>query len=169
MEESEKANIDIMIREYDMLRVLRHFLIARVDYAKNIMRYTEIPQYRIKEYLKRLESMGYLSIYTNTSIKRTDAKLKKSPEVHKHHTYYEINREGEQILKEITPKYYVKNIGLENLEMLCSRKNRKQNPEKVKDLLQMGLIDKCYDLTEIGRDVFNEARRMQMIRCQDQN
>ncbi|MGC8609526.1 MAG: DUF2250 domain-containing protein [Thermoplasmata archaeon] len=165
----ENNNVNILIREYDLLRVLKHFLVARVDYAKNITRYTEIPQYRVKEYLTRLKNMGYLNIYTNTSIKRTDAKLKKSPEVHKHHTYYEINREGELVLKEITPKYYAKNIGIENLKMLCSRKNRKANPDKAAELLQMGLIDKCFDITDIGREVFEEARRMQLIRCQDQN
>ncbi|BAB59583.1 TVG0430785 [Thermoplasma volcanium GSS1] len=158
-----------LINDYDMLRVLKHFTVAHVDYAKNITRYTEIPQIRVRAYLERLKEMGLLDYYTNTSIKRTEAKLKKSAEVHKHHTYYQINKKAEAVLKEITPKLYVKVLGKEKLELLCSRKVRKTSPDRCTGLQAMGLIDKCFDLTELGREVFEAALRMQAIRCQDQN
>ncbi|CAC11462.1 conserved hypothetical protein [Thermoplasma acidophilum] len=168
MSEYEKE-IDELINDYDMLRVLKHFTIAHVDYAKNITRYTEIPQMRVREYLKRLKDLGLLDYYTNTSIKRTEAKLKKSAEVHKHHTYYQINKKAEAVLKEITPKLYVHHLKSADLQMLCSRKERKENPEACSSLLRMGLIDKCYDLTDLGREVFDTARRMQILHCEDRN
>ncbi len=168
MMEYEKEIMDL-INDYDMLRVLRHFTVAHVDYAKNITRYTEIPQMRVREYLKRLKDMGLLDYYTNTSIKRTEAKLKKSAEVHKHHTYYQINKKAEAVLKEITPKLYVRWLKQEELELLCSRKERKSRPDACAALLRMGIIDKCYDLTDLGREIFETARRMQVLKCDDRN
>ncbi len=88
------AEVAELLNDYEILRVLRHFQVARVDYAKNVTRYTEIPQERVRRHIERLREMGLLDIYRNTSIKRTEAKLKKSAEVHKHHTYFMINRKG---------------------------------------------------------------------------
>ncbi|KAA8922771.1 DUF2250 domain-containing protein [Thermoplasma sp.] len=168
MNEYEKE-IEELINDYDLLRVLKHFTVAHVDYAKNITRYTEIPQMRVREYLKRLKDMGLLDYYTNTSIKRTEAKLKKSAEVHKHHTYFQINKKAEAVLKEITPKLYARYLKPEDLAMLCSRKERKGNPGACDKIFRMGLIDKCYDLTDLGREVFDTARKMQILHCDDRN
>ena len=65
-----------VLKSPEMLRVLRHMHLAKVDYAKNTSRYTEIPLMRVTDYMKRLHSMKLLDIYENTSIKRTSAKLK---------------------------------------------------------------------------------------------
>ncbi|MHB8562171.1 MAG: DUF2250 domain-containing protein, partial [Thermoplasmataceae archaeon] len=41
-----------VLSSQEMIRVLRHMHLAKVDYAKNVTRYTSIPQIRVTEYLK---------------------------------------------------------------------------------------------------------------------
>ena len=76
---------DKLILNNSLLRVLEHFRLAKVDYARNVTKYTEIQRDTVLSCIQELESYGFLEKYTNTSIKRTSAKLKKSAEVHKHH------------------------------------------------------------------------------------
>ena len=58
---------------------------AKVDYAKNIKIYTSIPQANVQIYIETLYSVGLIEKYMGSSVKRTQAKLKKTNEVHKHH------------------------------------------------------------------------------------
>lgn len=149
----------------EMLKVLRHMHTAKVDYAKNTTRYTDIPQERVTEYLQRLRSLGLLDTYTNTSIKRTSAKLKKSAEVHKHHTYFQINRNGEILLKNVTPANYLKILGLEAVKVLCSKRDIYENPEKVTILKRYGLIDRNDTITATGKEVLKFAKTTHRISC----
>ncbi|MHB1811639.1 MAG: DUF2250 domain-containing protein [Thermoplasmataceae archaeon] len=154
-----------VLSSQEMIRVLRHMHLAKVDYAKNVTRYTSIPQIRVTEYLKRLNSLKLLDIYGNTSIKRTAAKLKKSAEVHKHHTYFQINRSGDILLKEATPKNYFRLIGHEAVATLCQNKTISDCPNTESTLKAYGLIDQDNRITDLGNDVLNYGIRTQKIRC----
>ncbi len=149
----------------EMLKVLRHMHTAKVDYAKNTTRYTDIPQIRVTEHLLRLKSLGLLDTYGNTSIKRTEAKLKKSAEVHKHHTYFKINRRGDILLKKATPENYLRLIGLEVVSVLCNKKSMRENPESVAILRRYGLLDSKDNITESGSDVLDYAKRTHRLSC----
>ncbi|GGM75244.1 hypothetical protein GCM10007108_11450 [Thermogymnomonas acidicola] len=162
------AEVAELLNDYEILRVLRHFQVARVDYAKNVTRYTEIPQERVRRHIERLREMGLLDIYRNTSIKRTEAKLKKSAEVHKHHTYFMINRKGELALKSITPKAYAMHLSPEELALLCRREDRVVSAGATGHLVSMGLVDRELGLTDLGTQVLDAARRMHLVRCEGQ-
>jgi predicted transcriptional regulator len=146
-----------LAEDHRLFRVLYHLSIAKVDYAKNVMRYTEIPVIYVADYLEMLRQMGFLEYYTNTSIKRSDARLKKSAEVHKHHTYYAITRKGELALKNVTPKVYLELLDRTELEDLAVV-NRKGS-EVPSRLIDMGLVDRNRKLTVLGKNVIDAACR----------
>ncbi len=166
----ENDNIsDEVLREvlssHEMLKVLRHMHTAKVDYAKNTTRYTDIPQIRVTEYLLRLRTLGLLDTYGNTSIKRTAAKLKKSAEVHKHHTYFQINRRGDIVLKMATPQNYLKFVGPEAIAVFCRKGKIEENPETLLLLESYGLVDRYEKITDIGAEVLAYAKRTHKITC----
>ena len=166
--ESDNISDEVLkevLSSHEMLKVLRHMHTAKVDYAKNTTRYTDIPQIRVTEYLLRLRSLGLLDTYENTSIKRTAAKLKKSAEVHKHHTYFQINRSGDILLKKATPENYLRFVGPEAISVLCSRKKIQESPEAVLLLKSYGLIDREDTITDIGTEVLKYARRTHKVSC----
>ncbi len=166
--ESDNISDEVLkevLSSHEMLKVLRHMHTAKVDYAKNTTRYTDIPQIRVTEYLLRLRSLGLLDTYENTSIKRTAAKLKKSAEVHKHHTYFHINRSGDILLKKATPENYLRFVGPEAINVLCSRKKIQESPEAVLLLKSYGLIDREDTITDIGTEVLKYARRTHRVSC----
>ncbi|MCW6168356.1 MAG: DUF2250 domain-containing protein [Thermoplasmatales archaeon] len=152
-----------LAEDYRLTAVLRHMSVAKVDYAKNVRKYTEIPLIAVNTYLEILLKYRYLTHYTNTSIKRSSAKLKKSAEVHKHHTYYEITREGEIALKSLTPLVYLKLLDSTNLENLLYF--RKLGSSRDPKLSKMGLLDKENNITNLGRDILEEACRKKLIDC----
>ncbi|MEM0157284.1 MAG: DUF2250 domain-containing protein [Thermoplasmataceae archaeon] len=149
----------------EMLKVLKHMHKAKVDYAKNTTRYTDIPQTRVTEHLLRLRSLGLLDTYGNTSIKRTAAKLKKSAEVHKHHTYFQINRRGDMVLKKATPENYLKFVGPEAVKILCFKIKNGESPESVAILKRYGLLDSEENMTDLGSDVLGYAKRTHRVSC----
>jgi predicted transcriptional regulator len=161
---SDEVLIEVL-KSPEMLRVLRHMHLAKVDYAKNTTRYTDIPQMRVTGYLKRLYSMKLLDIYENTSIKRTSAKLKKSAEVHKHHTYYQINRNGDILLKEVRPDNYFRLIGSNTIGALCRMDQLSDHPEIMAILKEFRLIDQDNKITELGTEVLNYGKSKQKVRC----
>ncbi len=96
--------IEQLVEGPGFFRIREHMSIAKVDYAKNVMRYTEIPIVFARSYLETIEKMCFPDYYANASIKRGlpvlhqffkhelhfnqlglnergDAKLKKSAEV----------------------------------------------------------------------------------------
>lgn len=148
-----------LILDNKLLRILEHFRLAKVDYAKNIMRYTEIQRSIIISSLRELERYGFIEKYTNTSIKRTEAKLKRSAEVHKHHTYFQITRAGSIVLKTIDIPGYLDFLGEECIAMLKRKADRDLHDRKCDKMLKMGLLDRNMNLTELGNKVLREASR----------
>ncbi len=152
----------MLAMNHEMLMVLEHFQLAKLDYAKNIKIYTSIPQANVQIYIERLYSVGLIEKYMGSSVKRTQAKLKKTNEVHKHHTYYEITNKGHYILKDMTEREYIKYIEIECLKLLLLKRIRKDCPDRCKKLYEMGLMDKDYDPTNMGFAVLDLARRRQI-------
>ncbi|ARD84349.1 DUF2250 domain-containing protein [Ferroplasma acidiphilum] len=148
--------------DHQMLMVLEHFQLAKLDYAKNVKIYTSIPQENVEIYIERLYSMELLEKYSGSSVKRTQAKLKKTNEVHKHHTYYELTNKGHYILKDMTEREYIKYLQVECLKLLVLKRLRKENREKCAKLYDMGLMDKNYEPTSMGLAVVDLARRRQI-------
>ncbi len=146
----------------ELLTVLQHFQLAKLDYAKNIKIYTSIPQDKVEIYIERLFEMELIEKYSGSSVKRTQAKLKKTNEVHKHHTYYTITNKGHYILKDMNEREFIKYIGIECLQALMRKRIRETLPEKCKKLRQMGLMDKENEPTEMGLLVLDLAKRRQI-------
>jgi len=151
-----------LVMDHQMLMVLEHFQLAKLDYAKNVKIYTSIPQENVEIYIERLYSMELLKKYSGSSVKRTQAKLKKTNEVHKHHTYYELTNKGHYILKDMTEREYIKYLQVECLKLLILKRLRNENREKCAKLYDMGLMDKNYESTSMGLAVVDLARRRQI-------
>ncbi|OWJ55211.1 hypothetical protein Pdsh_04280 [Pyrodictium delaneyi] len=79
--------------------ILFHLRKACSDYAKSIARVLRMPIEDIVLALDHLEQLGLVERVHGSAIKRTEAKLKLSYGVRKHHTYYKLSREGEMILR----------------------------------------------------------------------
>lgn len=148
---------EMLIMDNTLLRVLEHFRLAKVDYAKNIMRYTEIRRPVVQACLLVLERKGLIEKYTNTSIKRTEAKLKKSAEVHKHHTYFQITKAGYSALKSIDARSYLNALGKDCIEKILKRKEREQGNAKCEKMIKMGILDKNLQLTALGKEILSMA------------
>ncbi len=142
-----------LVMENRLLRILEHFWLAKVDYAMNISRYTEIQRPVVLEYLNALEEDGLIEKFTNTSIKRTEAKLKKSAEVHKHHTYFQLTKLGISTLKSIDTAAYLEMISDDCVSRLKRKKERHPGDQKCERMKRMGLLDKHLELTKLGKDV----------------
>lgn len=98
-------NVGSRLRELSPLGlyILFHLRRANVDYAGSISRVAEAPIERVLEELDRLEAKGLIQRRVGgSSIKRSEARFKLSDEVHKHHIYYELSREGEELARELT-------------------------------------------------------------------
>ncbi|MEM0139945.1 MAG: DUF2250 domain-containing protein [Ferroplasma sp.] len=145
-----------------ILRVLEHFQMAKLDYAKNIKIYTSIPQDKVDIYIERLFSMGLIEKYSGSSVKRTQAKLKKTGEVHKHHSYYSITNKGHYILKDMTEKEFIKYVDIDCLRALMRKKLRTPLQENCEKMVKMGLMNREYEPTEIGIAVLDLAKRRQI-------
>lgn len=142
-----------LILDNNLLKVLEHFHFAKVDYAKNITRYTEIQHNVVLECLNKLEDNGLIEKFTNTSIKRTEAKLKRSAEVHKHHTYFQLTKQGISMLKSIDNSVYVEFIGDDCISRLKKKKERSKEDEKCWKMRKMGLLNNHLELTNLGKRV----------------
>jgi predicted transcriptional regulator len=152
----------MLVMDHEMLMVLKHFELAKLDYAKNIKIYTSIPQAKVQIYIERLYSMGLIEKYSGSSVKRTEAKLKKTNEVHKHHTYYHIANNGHYILRDMNEREYIKYVDILCLRLILLKRERKDNAEKCQRLYEMGLMDKNYEPTEMGLKVLDLAKRRQV-------
>lgn len=145
--------LDELILDHTLLRVLEHFRVARVDYARNVTRYTEIQREIVQLCLSRLQEYGFIEKYMNTSIKKTEAKLKKSQEVHKHHTYYKISRSGVSALNSIDASTYLRFLETDCLSFLKKSATCMQGEERCDKLVSMGLLDRHFRITSLGKSV----------------
>ncbi|MEM1629190.1 MAG: DUF2250 domain-containing protein [Saccharolobus sp.] len=104
MNDNEKLDVDkdklkAVLSDSRYLVILRHLKKANVDYGKSIMLNTKIKLTDIIELLDNLEKLGLIERVHGATLKNTEAKFKLSSEVHKHHTYYQLTREGDHLLR----------------------------------------------------------------------
>ncbi len=81
------------------IAVLHHLKIANVDYAFSIAKNLGVKTEIVVSELEKLERVGYVKKVFGKGLKRTRAKMKRSPEVTKHHTYYSLTKKGKEYLK----------------------------------------------------------------------
>ncbi|AWR97032.1 DUF2250 domain-containing protein [Acidianus sulfidivorans JP7] len=108
MEEELKNKLKEVLKDKRYLEVLQHLKKANVDYGKSIMLNTKIPIEEVVDILDKLESLGLIERVHGATLKNTEAKFKLSSEVHKHHTYYRLTREGDHLLRYLDEKEIIK-------------------------------------------------------------
>jgi predicted transcriptional regulator len=83
------------------LYVLAHLKKAGVDYARMMARVSGLPLGLIEDAVSDLLELGLIERDSGSAIKRSKARFKKAFEVHKHHTYYRLSREGELFMRSL--------------------------------------------------------------------
>ncbi len=91
----------------EALYILIHLRMAKTDYAKSIARKLKVNIAEVSKLLKNLEEAGLIERSSGSAIKKTEAKLKLTLEVRKHHLYFKLSRDGELLIRELI------NAGLE--------------------------------------------------------
>ncbi|QIW24893.1 DUF2250 domain-containing protein [Sulfolobus sp. S-194] len=104
MDEELKQKLLEILKDKRMLEILKHLKKANVDYGKSIMLNTKIPIQEVVDLLDKLEKVGLIERVHGATLKNTEAKFKLSKEVHKHHTYYKLTREGDHLLRQLDEK-----------------------------------------------------------------
>lgn len=104
MDEELRDKLKEVLKDKRYLQVLQHLKKANVDYGKSIMLNTKIPIAEVVEILDKLEALGLIKRVHSATLKNTEAKFKLSSEVHKHHTYYQLTREGDHLLRYLNEK-----------------------------------------------------------------
>ncbi|AOL17009.1 hypothetical protein BFU36_10150 [Sulfolobus sp. A20] len=98
-----KEKLKILLKnDVRYLTILEHLKKANIDYGKSIMLNTKINLESIMKLLDDLEKLGLVERVHGATLKNTEAKFKLSSEVHKHHTYYTLTREGDHLLRYLT-------------------------------------------------------------------
>ena len=85
--------------------VLVHLKKAGVDYAKMMAKMSGLPLELIEDAVNDLLELGLIERDSGSAIKRSKARFKKAFEVHKHHTYYRLSREGELFVRSIDERW----------------------------------------------------------------
>ena len=85
--------------------ILLHPKRANVDYAKMIAKVTDLDLDVVKSAIEDLVKLGLIERDHGSALKRSKARFKKAFEVHKHHTYYKLSREGELFVRGIDEKW----------------------------------------------------------------
>jgi len=102
-----KEKLKVVLKDVRYLTILKHLKKANVDYGKSIMLNTKIKLADIIDLLDNLEKLGLIERVQGATLKNTEAKFKLSSEVHKHHTYYRLTREGDHLLRYLDEKMLV--------------------------------------------------------------
>ncbi|AAK42428.1 DUF2250 domain-containing protein [Saccharolobus solfataricus] len=161
--EELSAKLRIILRDIRYLTVLKHLKIANVDYGKSIMLNTKIPLTEIVEILDDLEKLGLIERVHGATLKNTEAKFKLSSEVHKHHTYYRLTREGDHLLRHLDDRMLIDvymdivkndNLALNILRLAdelnadhaltyakLTHKRLEEITPKIEELVKMGLLE----------------------------
>ncbi|ACP36966.1 DUF2250 domain-containing protein [Saccharolobus islandicus] len=161
--EELSAKLRIILRDIRYLTILKHLKIANVDYGKSIMLNTKIPLAEIVEILDDLERLGLIERVHGATLKNTEAKFKLSSEVHKHHTYYRLTREGDHLLRHLEDRMlidaYMEIVKNDNLALSILRladelnadhaltyaklthKRLEEITPKIEELVKMGLLE----------------------------
>lgn len=85
--------------------IILHLKRANVEYAKMIMKLTHLSLDKIENAITSLENKGLVERDSGSAIKRTRARFKKAKEVHKHHSYYHLSKEGSLLARRINEKF----------------------------------------------------------------
>ncbi|ACR40710.1 DUF2250 domain-containing protein [Saccharolobus islandicus] len=161
--EELSVKLRIILRDIRYLTILKHLKIANVDYGKSIMLNTKIPLAEIVEILDDLERLGLIERVHGATLKNTEAKFKLSSEVHKHHTYYRLTREGDHLLRHLEDRMlidaYMEIVKNDNLALSILRladelnadhaltyaklthKRLEEITPKIEELVKMGLLE----------------------------
>jgi len=114
------------------LYILLHLKKANVEYVKMIMKMTEIDMEKIQDAINSLMELGLVERDSGSAIKRTKARFKRASEVHKHHSYYKLSRDGSLFVRNIDEKfmsnYFDSQLGTNGfqfIKILASSKNFK--------------------------------------------
>jgi predicted transcriptional regulator len=117
--------------------ILLHIKRANVEYAKMISKMTDLDIDEINKAIEDLMELDYLERDSGSAIKRSKARFKRAKEVHKHHTYYKLSREGELFVREIDEKYLKRYLnallgtgGSEIIQSLFSKNVKSLNLDK---------------------------------------
>lgn len=89
-----------LLEDARALLVLAHLKQAGLDYGLSISKRLHMRLCDVLEILESLERMGLIERGGASALKNTEARMKLSDEVRKHHTYYRLTGEGEEVLKE---------------------------------------------------------------------
>ncbi len=132
----------------EQIYILLHLKKAKVDYAKMMSKLTGMPVEKINECIKSLREMGFVERDGGSAIKRSRARFKKAHEVHKHHTYYKLTREGEIFSRKLA----------EELDRIIDGLTKKGTYNRLVELCRRGKLDygdeelrKLGFITEKGR------------------
>ncbi len=88
-----------ILRRKIYIDILLHLKRAGLDYGKSIARATGYPLASVLSALEELEAAGLVERAGGRVLKRSEAKMKLSPEVRKHHVYYKLSRRGEVVVR----------------------------------------------------------------------
>ncbi|AWR94606.1 DUF2250 domain-containing protein [Acidianus brierleyi] len=108
MEDTLRTKLYEVLKDKRYLEVLEHLKKANIDYGKSIMLNTKIPIDQVVDILDKLEQLGLIERVHGATLKNTEAKFKLSSEVHKHHTYYTLTRDGDHLLRNLDEKILIK-------------------------------------------------------------
>ncbi len=146
------------------LYVLIHLRVAKTDYAKSIARRLKVPTEEVSWLLRQLEELGLIERSSGSSIKRTEAKMKLTLEVRKHHLYFKLSREGELLMRELIKRgleeyfriysgsnesfsllNFLHKAGCENSITLAKRLSLPHDKTKalISELIELELIAEC--------------------------
>ncbi len=128
------------------LYVILHLKKAGVDYAKMMAKLTGLPVETINDAVFSLMEKGLLERDSGSAIKRSRARFKKAHEVHKHHTYYKLTREGELFARKVDERwmrsYFRKILGQDIMPELVelSRHGKLKSESKAEKLREIGFL-----------------------------
>ena len=124
--------------------ILLHLKYAGVEYAKMISKITGLELNEINNAIKNLVSHGLIERDEGKAIKRKEARFKKAKEVHKHHSYYRLSRNGKIFVRKMNgawlKKYFKNLIGGNALDFILS--NEKFEDQLIEKMVENKIITK---------------------------
>ncbi len=108
MDDELRKKLIELLKDKRLLEVIKHLRKANVDYGKSIILNTKIPIQEVVELLDQLEMLGLIERVHGATVKNTEARFKLSKEVHKHHTYYTLTREGDHLLRHLNEEELIR-------------------------------------------------------------
>jgi len=153
LNEGEAA--DQLLEDPIRLKIALHLHEAGVDYPYSIARSNDLDMEKVESELEEMMRTGLVKRGGASSVKRSDDAFKRSQEVHKHHTYYGLTRQGEMALREIKRRALRQAEKIRGTVLASALSRDTMPPPQVGRKLQdMGLVsigDDGLQLTYLGR------------------